>query len=390
MSHEMIYLDYQATTPIDPRVLDAMMPYLTHSYANPSSSHRPGRQAADALQAARRRIQELLGARHSNEIVFTSGATEANHLAIVGAAGGGRKDARHIVTTAIEHKSVLATCDQLTAAGYTVTAVPVDHDGRVAPADISAAITPRTVLASVMYANNEIGTIQPITEIAAITRRHGVLLHVDAVQAVAAIDVDVTTLGVDLLTISAHKIYGPKGIGVLYTRRGTAIRPQYAGSQEHGLRAGTINLAGAIGLAEALHILSTQRESDAQRIAQQRDHLANRLRTALPYARINGDRENRLVNNLSLTIPGIDAADLVDALPDVAIATGSACASGQAQTSHVLKAIGLDDADARATVRLSVGRYTHDTHVECAATRIAAAVRRLESAHWASPGEAHR
>ncbi|MFC8851401.1 MULTISPECIES: cysteine desulfurase family protein [unclassified Micromonospora] len=375
MSHNVVYLDYQATTPVDQRVLDAMLPFLTQQYANPSSPHQPGRRAASALRAARRQVKISLGAEHDTEIVFTSGATEANHLAILGTATANpRPDADHIITTPIEHQSVLATCDHLSRAGYSVTTVPVDHHGRVNPADVAVAITPHTVLVSVMYANNEIGTIQPIADIAAITRRHNVLLHTDAAQAIGALDIDVNRLGVDLLTISAHKIYGPKGIGALYIRRGTPIRPQYAGSQEHGFRAGTINLPGTIALAEALRILATEREHETPRIAQLRDSLADRLLAALPHAHINGSPEHRLPGNLSLTIPGIDAADLIDALPDLAISNGSACASGHAKPSHVLTAIGLPDSDARATIRLSLGRETRESDIEHAAHRIGSSV----------------
>ena len=380
MSPDVVYLDHHATTPMDPRVLDTMLPFLTTQYANPSSPHRPGQQAAAALRTARRQVQALLGARHDTEIVFTSGATEANHLAVVGAVTGSpRPGADHIVTTAIEHHSVLAACDQLAAAGYSVATVAVDHDGRVDPAEVAAAITPRTVLVSVMHANNEIGTIQPIADIAAITRRCSVLLHVDAVQAIGAIDTNVNRLGVDLLTISAHKIYGPKGIGTLYVRRGTPLRPQYTGSQEHGIRAGTVNLANAAGLAEALRLVAIERESDAERIAALRDHLAARLLDALPQIRINGSREHRLPGSLSLTIPGVDAADLIDALPDVAISTGSACTSGQSKPSHVLTAIGLNSTDARTTIRLSLGRFTHAREIEHAAHRISTAIHRLRS-----------
>ena len=383
MSRDVVYLDHQATTPVDQRVLDAMLPFLAHNHANPSSPHQLGRLAAEALRAARGQIQASLSARHDTEIVFTSGATEANHLAIVGAATGSRRFyADHIITTAIEHKSVLAACDQLAAAGYSFTTVPVDRAGRVDPADIADAITPRTVLVSVMYANNEVGTVQPIADIAAVTRHRGVLLHVDAVQAIGAIDINVDNLDVDLLTISAHKIYGPKGIGVLYIRRGTPLRPQYTGSQEHGMRAGTVKLAGAVGFAEALRILTIERECDAKRVARLRDNLADRLLAALPQAYINGSREHRLPGNLSLTVPGIDAGDLIDALPDIAISMGSACTSGQGEPSHVLTAIGLDRADARATIRLSLGRRTGDSEIEYAAHRIAAVAARLSVGPW--------
>jgi cysteine desulfurase len=379
MSHDAVYLDYQATTPTDPRVLDAMLPFLTSQYANPSSPHRLGRRAAGALRSARRQVKASVGAHHASEIVFTSGATEANHLAIIGAATGTpRRRADHVVTTAIEHGSVMAACDRLNAAGHTITTVPVDRTGHVDPADIAAAVTPRTVLVSVMHANNEIGTVQPIADIAAVARRHGVL-HVDAVQAVGTIGVDVNDMDVDLLTISAHKIYGPKGIGVLYVRRGTPLRPQYGGSQEYGLRAGTVNLAGVAGLAEALRILAIEREPDAQRIERLGETLVNQLLAGLPDAQINGSRERRLPGSLSLTIPGIDADDLIDALPDVAISTGSACASGQGKPSHVLTAIGLDPAGARATIRLSLGRFTSDGDVDYAARRISTTAARLRS-----------
>ncbi|MFJ6200149.1 cysteine desulfurase family protein [Micromonospora sp. NPDC092111] len=384
MSRDVVYLDYQATTPVDQRVFDAMLPFLAQQYANPSSPHQPGRQAATALRAARRQVKTSLGAQHDTEIVFTSGATEANHLAILGAVTASpRPNADHIITTAIEHQSVLASCDQLGRAGYSVTTVPVDHHGRVNPADVAVAITPRTVLVSVMYANNEIGTVQPIADIAAITRRHKVLLHTDAAQAIGALDIDVDRLGVDLLTISAHKIYGPKGIGALYVRRRTPVRPQYAGSQEHGIRAGTVNLASAIALAEALRILSTEREHETQRIAQLRDGLADRLQAALPHAYINGSPEHRLPGNLSLTIPGIDAADLINALPDLAISNGSACTSGHTKPSHVLTAIGLGGSDARATIRISLGRETRESDIEHAAHRIGTTAARPPAA-WPS------
>jgi len=377
MTGDVVYLDYQATTPVDHRVLDAMLPYWTRHFANPSSPHRPGRVAAEALYAARRQVRTSLNARYDSEIVFTSGATEANHLAVTGVAGGSAYPAAgHVVTTAIEHTSVLNACARLATAGFAVTTVPVDRDGRVDPADIAAALTSRTVLVSVMHANNEIGTLQPIADIAVVTRAEGVPLHVDAVQSIGAVEIDVDALGVDLLSISAHKIYGPKGVGALYIRRGVPVRPAYAGSQEHGMRAGTGNVAGAAGLAAALRILDTERPIDARRIAGLRDSLAERLLAALPHARVNGSREHRLPGNLSLTIPGVDAAGLVDALPDLAVAAGSACSSAQTEPSHVLTAIGLDRADARATLRLSLGRFTREADVRHAADRICAAAGR--------------
>lgn len=378
MSGDVVYLDYQATTPVDQRVLAAMLPYLTRQYANPASPHQPGRRAAEALQRARRQVRVALGAHRDSEIVFTSGATEGNHLAIVGAATARPPGvADHIVTTAVEHKSVLAACDQLAAAGFAVTTVGVDRAGRVDPAHVAAAITPRTALVSVMYANNEIGTIQPVADIATITRACKVLLHVDAVQAIGAVGIDVAALGVDLLTISAHKIYGPKGVGALYLRHGIAVRPQFAGSQEHGVRAGTVNLAGAVGMAEAVRLLATERSRDARRIAALRDRLADRLLAALPHAHVNGAWHERLPGNLSVTIPGVAATDLIDAVPDLAIGAGSACTSGLDTASHVLTAIGLDSAAASQTVRISLGRFTRAEDIDRAAHRIGAAALRL-------------
>jgi cysteine desulfurase len=377
MDRDVVYLDYQATTPVDRRVLDTMLPFLTRQYANPASPHQPGRRAAEALQRARRQVQRTLGARRDTEVVFTSGATEGNHLAIVGAATvRASTSTGHVVTTAVEHKSVLAACDQLVAAGFAVTRIGVDREGRVDPARVAAAITPQTALVSVMYANNEIGTIQPIPQIAAITRAAGVLLHVDAVQAIGALPVDVEQLGVDLLTISAHKVYGPKGVGALYVRHGTRIRPQLVGSQEHGLRAGTANVAGAVGLAESLRLLDNEREPDVKRVAALRDQLAEQLLAALPDACVNGSRTARLPGNLSLTIPGVLATDVIASLPDLAISAGSACTSGQDSASHVLTAIGLDDARAAATLRLSLGRFSRDEEIAYAASRLSAAARR--------------
>ncbi|WP_447002470.1 cysteine desulfurase family protein [Saccharothrix isguenensis] len=380
MTDEVVYLDYQATTPVDLRVLEAMSPYWTRLYANPASSHRFGRQAAEGLQAARRQVRTALGADLDSEIVFTSGATEGNHLAVVGAVAGSRHPGTdHVVTTAVEHKSVLAACDRLAASGHTVTTVGVDGMGMVDPQDIATVITPRTVLVSVMHANNEVGTVQPIADIAAITRDRGVLLHVDAAQSVGALDIDVNELGADLLTVSGHKVYGPKGIGALYVRRGTSLRPEYAGSQEYGRRAGTVNLAGAVGLAEALRILSVERRTEAHRIGRLRDTLVDQLRSGLPDITVNGSVEHRLPGNTSLTISGIDADRLIDILPELAISTGSACTGGQADPSHVLTAMGLDATAARATIRLGVGRHTRDEDVEYAARRITTAVSRLRA-----------
>jgi cysteine desulfurase len=371
-----VYLDHQATTPIDPQVLEAMLPYLTDTYGNPSSSHALGRQAADAVRAARRRLRDLIGARSDTEIVFTSGATEADHLALTGIASAFTGQRRHIVTTAIEHKAILATCQHLADHDFEVTIVPVDQDGLVDPADIAGAITPATVLVSVMHANNEIGTIQPLAEIGAITRSHGVLMHTDAAQSLGTIRFDVDHLGVDLASFSGHKIYGPKGVGALYIRRGS-VRPipqLLGGGQEHGMRAGTLNVPGVVGLGAAAAILTTDRDTDARRIAALRDQLQQQLHGKIQGIRVNGSPSRRLPGNLSITIPGIDADQFLEHLPDLALSTGSSCNTGQAEPSHVLTAIGLNSSDARSTIRISLGRSTTPDEIAYALERLGLAI----------------
>jgi cysteine desulfurase len=361
---QVIYLDHQATTPVDPRVLDAMLPYLTSGYGNPSSGHAYGRQAAEAIRVARNQLRELIGASTESEVVFTSGATEADYLAITGIARAFQGVDLHIITTAIEHKAVLASCQHLADEGFQVTIVPVRADGLVDPADIAAAITPKTVLVSVMHANNEIGTVQPLAEIGHITREHGALLHTDAAQSLGSLPFHVDHLGVDLASFSGHKIYGPKGVGALYVRRGT-VRPVpqiTGGGQEYGLRPGTLNVPGIVGLGQAAAILAEQRHTDTRRITGLRDQLLAMLRQTVSDVRVNGSLTRRLPGNLNITIPGIAADQLIDHLTGLAISTGSACSSGQPDPSHVLTAIGLDRSSARSSIRIGLGRGTtlHD------------------------------
>lgn len=373
---QVIYLDHQATTPVDPRVLDAMLPYLTSGYGNPSSVHAYGRQAAQAIRVARNQLRELIGASAESELVFTSGATEADHLAITGIARALRGEGCHIITTAIEHKAVLASCQRLAEDGFQVTIIPVKDDGVVDPADIAAAITPRTVLVSVMHANNEIGTIQPLAEIGHITRAHGILLHTDAAQSLGTLPFHVDDLGVDLASFSGHKVNGPKGVGALYVRRGT-IRPvpQFTGGgQEYGLRPGTHNVAGIVGLGQAAAILSEQRHVDTRRITGFRDQLLAMLRQTLPDIRVNGTLTRRLPGNLNVVIPGIEADQLIEYLPGLAISTGSACSTGQSDPSHVLTAIGLDRPSARASIRIGLGRDTTVYDIIAAVQQISGAV----------------
>lgn len=372
----VIYLDHQATTPVDPRVLDAMLPYLTTAFGNPSSPHAYGRGAADAVRTARRQLRDLLGASSDTEIVFTSGATEADHLAITGIARALRDAGNHIITTAIEHKAVLAACRHLAEQGFRVTAIPADSDGLIDPADIAAAITPGTVLVSVMHANNEIGVVQPLAEIGKITRDRGVLLHTDAAQSLGSIPFNVDHLGVDLASFSGHKIYGPKGVGALYIRRRT-IRPVpqiTGGGQEYGLRPGTLNVPGIVGLGEAAAILAGQRDTDARRITVLRDELLSMLRQALPDIVVNGALTHRLPGNLNITIPGTDADELIEQLPGLAVSTGSACNTGHPEPSHVLTAIGLSRAAARSSIRIGLGRTTVPRDITAAARQISDAV----------------
>jgi cysteine desulfurase len=384
-SDEVIYLDYQATTPLDPRVLHEMTPYLTSAYGNPSSPNHYGRQAADAVRTARRQLRDLIGATSDTEIVFTSGATEADHLALTGIAHAFTGQRRHIITTAIEHKAVLAPCRQLEDQGFEVTVLPVDSEGLISPADVAAAITPATVLVSVMHANNEIGTIQSLAEIGQITRDRGVLLHTDAAQSLASIRFDVDHLGVDLASFSGHKIYGPKGVGALYIRRGS-VRPVpqlLGGGQEQGLRAGTLNVPGIVGLGAAAALLAHERDDDARRVCGLRHQLLEQLYAGISDLRVNGSLTRRLPGNLNVTIPGIDADQLVECLPGLAVSTGSACNTGQADPSHVLTAIGLTRTDARASLRISLGRPTTPADIDLAVQALAPAIRQTIAAHTA-------
>lgn len=366
MNTQPIYLDHQATTPLDERVLEAMLPFLTSEYGNPSSPHAYGRTAAKAIGTARRRLTDLVGAMNEREIVFTSGATEANHLAIVGAALTACPTGGHIVTTTIEHKSVHAACRRLVDHhGYTLTRVGVDGHGRVHPADIAAALTPNTVLVSVMHANNEIGTLQRLATIAEITAPRGVVLHTDAAQSAGGGLLDVAELGVDLASLSAHKLHGPKGVGALYVRDGTHLTAQQGGGgQERGLRAGTPNVPAIVGFGTAAHLITIGAVPPPSHIRALRDRLQDRLLAEIPGTSVNGHPHRRLPGNLSLTLPGIEAADLLDRIPRIAASTGSACDTGSGEPSHVLTAIGLTRGQARATLRLSLGRTTTEEEID--------------------------
>jgi cysteine desulfurase len=378
-----IYLDYHATTPVDPRVLQAMLPYFTERFGNAASrSHAFGWDADTAVERARQQVASLIGA-GSNEIVFTSGATESNNLAIKGVLEAHAGRPRHIITTAIEHKSVLDTCKGLEAAGCRVTCLPVDRDGRVDPDAVRCAITDDTVLVSVMTANNEIGAIQPLAHIGAITRERGVLLHSDAAQAAGKIPLDVQTLGVDLLSFTAHKMYGPKGVGALYIRRRARIRLApllEGGGQERGVRSGTLNVPGIVGLGRAAEINAAELPAESVRLAALRDRLYSALRRHLDGVGLNGSLDRRLPHNLSVHFMDVPGESILLAVDDIALSSGSACSSGTIEPSYVLKACGVSDDLALSSIRFGLGRFTTDEEIDYAATKVCAVVRHLKSA----------
>jgi cysteine desulfurase len=357
-----IYLDHAATTPLRPEVLEAMLPYLTAHWGNPSSIHTAGRSARRGLDEARETVARLLGAK-PREIVFTSGGTESDNLAVKGAAWAASARARHIVTTEVEHKAVLHSCAMMERHGFEVTYLPVDRYGRVDPVDVTTAITDRTALVSVMYANNEVGTVQPIQAIGAICRDRHVLFHVDAVQAGGFLPLDVDSLQVDLLSLGAHKLYGPKGVGALFVRQGTQLLPQQSGgSQERQRRAGTENVPGIVGFARALELAQGDPEArnvENARLAGLRDTLIAGL-TSIPLVSLTGDPDDRLPNNASVVIGGVEGGDLVAALDleGIEASTGSACTTGSAEPSHVLLAMGIDEETAHGSLRMTVGRAT--------------------------------
>jgi cysteine desulfurase len=360
-----IYLDHAATTPTDPDVVAAMMPYFTQNFGNPSSIYQVGQDGLAALERSRRALAAILGCR-SSEILFTSGATESNNLALKGVAWAARLanltgPMPHIVTSAIEHHAVLHAAEALHRQGFPVTIVECDAAGRIAPDTVRAAIRPETCLVSVMYANNEIGTVQPVAELAAIAHEHGIPFHSDSVQAAGLLPLDVSALGVDLLALSAHKFYGPKGVGLLYVRKGTPMQfQQDGGGQESGRRGGTENVPLIVGLAEALQRAEASRSAYAAHTSTLRDRLWHGISQDIPDVRLNGPEfgPDRLPNNLNVSFQGVqgETALLGLDMAGVAASAGSACTTGNSEPSHVLRAIGLSDDEARASLRLTLGR----------------------------------
>jgi cysteine desulfurase len=361
-----VYLDHSATTAVRPEVLDAMWPFFTEAYGNPSSVHSGGGLPRDAVERARAGVAEVIGCRPA-EVVFTAGGTEADNLALIGAARALRRRGLHIITTQIEHHAVLHSARQLEHEGFRVTYLPVDADGILDPVTVAGAFEDDTILISVMLANNEIGTVQPLAEIAALARERDIAVHTDAVQAAATLDLNVERLGADLLSISAHKFYGPKGVGVLYARRGTPLEPiVHGGDQERGYRSGTENVPGIVGLAVALMLAQTERVAGAERLASLRDRLIDGTLARVPGAHLTGHRTRRMPGHASFYLEGVSGESVLVNLDvaGIACSSGSACKAGSTDPSHVLTAIGLPPELARNALRMSLGRETTSEDID--------------------------
>ena len=376
-----IYLDHNATTPVDPAVLDAMLPFFSADFGNASSIHTFGQRARSAVETAREQVATLLNAR-PQEIVFTSGGTESDNHAIFGVihAGAAAATAKHVITSAIEHEAVLNTCQALEKQGVAVTYLPVNRDGLINLDDLRKALRPETVLITIMHANNELGTVQPLAEIGRIATEADIYFHSDAVQSLGKIPVDVKSLQVDLLSLSGHKLYGPKGIGALFIKGGVRVRQfLYGGHHQRGFRPGTENVAGIVGLGKAAELARISLESDALRISTLRDRLEHGLLSRIPDSRANAANAQRTPNTSNITFPGIEGEALIIALDlkGLACSTGAACSSGAVEPSHVLTAIGLPASEARASIRFSLGRHTTAADIDAALEIVPAAVAQL-------------
>ena len=376
-----IYMDYHATTPVDPRVLEAMMPYFAQKFGNAASRNHPfGWEAEDAVEAARKQVADLIGA-NPKELIFTSGATESNNLAIKGVAEMYREKGNHIITCVTEHKAVIDTCKKLEKQGSRVTYLPVQKDGRIDLNELRASITDKTILITIMTANNEIGVIQPIAEIGAIAKEKGIIFHTDGVQAVGKVPFDVNALKVDLVSISAHKIYGPKGVGALYVRRRSPrvlLAEQISGGgHERGMRSGTLNVPGIVGLGKAAELCRLEMEQDTTRLRGLRDRLNEQLHKNLDEIYINGSMEHRLPHNLNISFAYVEGESLLMGINDVAVSSGSACTSASLEPSYVLKALGAGDDLAHSSIRFGLGRWTTDEEVDYVVDKLTKVVRRL-------------
>ena len=380
MNHP-IYMDYHATTPVDPRVLDAMLPYFTEIYGNAASrNHSFGHQAESAVDDARQAIADLIGAK-SKEIVFTSGATESDNLAIKGVAKFYSVHGKHIITQVTEHKAVLDSCKELEREGFEVTYLPNETTGVINLDELRAAIRPDTVLVTIMHANNEIGTIQPLAEIGKITREHKIVFHTDASQSAGKVPIDVHAMNIDLLSISAHKMYGPKGVGALYVRsRNPRVRihaEMHGGGHERGMRSGTLNVPGIVGMGTAAKIANERMTEDHQRISALRDRLQHGFESQLDHVYVNGHPTERLAGNLNISFAYVEGESLMMGIPEIAVSSGSACTSATLEPSYVLKALGVDDELAHTSIRFGLGRFTTEEEVDYAVDKFVSEVKRL-------------
>lgn len=380
-THPPIYLDYNATTPVDARVLDAMLPWFSGQFGNAASSaHLYGWQAAEAVVQARQQVAALIGA-DAKEIIFTSGATESNNLAIKGIFESGLAQNKHLVTVQTEHKAVLDVCESLEKRGATVTYLPPAPDGLVTPQQVRQSLQPNTILVSVMYAHNEIGVVQPIAEIADVAHQHGTLFHSDATQAVGKIPVNVVQENIDLLSFSAHKLYGPKGVGALYVRRKNPlvqlVSQMDGGRHERGLRSGTLNVPGIVGMGEACRLALQEQTANAQIMSILRNNLEQKILSQVSDSFVNGNQNNRLPNVTNITFPNLDGEQLLLNLHRIAVSSGSACTSASVLPSYVLKAIGLTDAQAHASIRFSLGKFTTQSDIDMAVAHVVEVVNKM-------------
>jgi len=376
-----IYMDYHATTPVDPRVLEAMLPFFNSHFGNPASrNHSFGWEAEEAVERARKQVADLIGA-NPKEVIFTSGATEANNLAIKGVAEMYREKGNHIITCVTEHKAVIDTCKKLEKQGARVTYLPVQKDGRISLEDLRAAITEKTILITIMTANNEIGVLQPIEEIGAIAKEKGILFHTDGVQAVGKVPFDVNKAKADLVSMSAHKMYGPKGVGALYVRRRNPrvlLAEQISGGgHERGMRSGTLNVPGIVGFGKAAELCRLDMSADTERLSKLRDRLNEKLHKNLDEIYINGSQEHRLPHNLNISFAYVEGESLLMGINDVAVSSGSACTSASLEPSYVLKALGAGDDLAHSSIRFGLGRWTTEEEVDYVVDKLTSVVRRL-------------
>ena len=374
-------MDYHATTPVDPRVLEAMLPYFTTLFGNAASRNHPfGWVAEEAVEAARKQVADLLGA-NAKDVIFTSGATESNNLAIKGVAEMYREKGNHVITCVIEHKAVIDACKKLEKQGARVTYLPVQKDGRISLDDLRAAITDKTILITIMTANNEIGVLQPVAEIGAIAKEKGILFHTDAVQAAGKVPFDVTAVKADLVSITAHKIYGPKGVGALYVRRRNPrvlVAEQInGGGHERGMRSGTLNVPGIVGFGKAAALCKAEMATEDERLRGLRDRLNETLHRNLDEIYINGSMEHRLPHSLNISFAYVEGESLLMGISDVAVSSGSACASSSLEPSYVLKALGAGDDLAHSSIRFGLGRWTTAEEVDYVVEKLTSVVRRL-------------